>query len=286
MDLLPSTELSSWRRVRKWNLCDTVSRSCHSNVFLTTALHCRFAQPTMFEDRRADGVSAYLCIDRKTRIPAIGWYYLRNPVLCGFQTNFSHVGHRILEIFLGRPEGRRFLQAVRSNPLRRFSHSQRVSSPLHGGQVQSGSPPHTERYMRSVHRIGAVAGIDGMRRLGLRCSGCWRWAYIIVNGGGASGSGSCYHREGLYRQVERRRNPMGSIVGRSHTGSEGQMRCCTMQVLCDARQLELVGYFICLTRSDQSTEKRTLPRRSGGLVMKVIHIEIPNESEGLIVSTA
>ena len=111
------------------------------------------------QSRGLDGLS-YLGIDREARVPTIWRYDLADAVLPSLRCNLPNVCHRILELLLGGPEGWRFLQPMWSNPLGRFTYSERMSAPLDGGHVQGRSSPHAEGDVRRIDGIEAIGRVS------------------------------------------------------------------------------------------------------------------------------
>ena len=127
--------------------------------------------------------SAYLCVNRKSRLPRFRRYDLADAILPSFWRDLLDVFHGISEFLLGWPKCRALRQIVRPYPLGLFAprastcrqrDGWRVSFALDGLQIEDRCFPRAERYMRLV--LGIFGGLRCRRRSGGCRRGCCRRA--------------------------------------------------------------------------------------------------------------
>ena len=133
--LPPSTQLSSWRRVRKWNLC-VLSVLQHYPHFLVHQGH------GLGGYRR--GRSTYLQIDRKIRIPTVWWHDLTDAIFACFVRDGSYIFHRISKFGFGWAKSGCFAQLMRPIPYWQFSMCD-IAFPLDGSEIQRSRSPSAVR---------------------------------------------------------------------------------------------------------------------------------------------
>lgn len=100
----------------------------------------------------------YLGVYGEGRGPILWWNYLAYAVLATLWSDLFDVFHGVSKFFLGRPEGWRILQTMRSNPLVGFPNSHWVTSPLDSCHIEGSSPTGAEGDVGSICGILAAGG--------------------------------------------------------------------------------------------------------------------------------
>lgn len=163
-DIPPSTELSSWRLVRKWNFYMTVS------TVVLSSKTCR-SHPGETE---AD--LSYLSIDGKVGRPAGRWDDLAYSILAPFRSDLPDVFHWVAKVVFCWSEGRCILKAMRTDPLVRFPYSEWMTSALNGGHVERRGSASAEWDVRRICRVGGIISsmfVEGHLESGIdRRRGC------------------------------------------------------------------------------------------------------------------
>jgi hypothetical protein len=138
---------------------------------------------------------AYLCVNRKIRLPAVRRYNLTDPILGCLRRNLLDILKWIFELLLRRTIRWRFLQSMRSYPFCGLSASCGLSSSFHARHVQRSGMHRTEMYWSRIRMIAiAIHSVLASSRRGVTiCRTCRR--------GSQSGSrpstrrGNLHHRD-------------------------------------------------------------------------------------------